>query len=126
MKREVQAAFKTKVTQRCPACRDRSLIRTSEEQTPLVRLFYFQCLNTDCGQTWVSQLSVLHAIVPSAMPEPLHDVPPCPESWVRRRPPLPGEDPDQMTVFDWLESGRDEEPFQPPGNAQTGPQSLTA
>lgn len=120
--RGAASLFGMRVSQRCPACQAPAIIRTPEDITPLVRNFYFHCTNTDCGQTWVSQLSVQHAICPSQMPDPIHPIPDCPSSWVRRRPPPPGFDPDQSTIFDHLgDPDGEEDGFQPPGTTSGRP-----
>ncbi|OHC96407.1 MAG: hypothetical protein A2792_00225 [Sphingomonadales bacterium RIFCSPHIGHO2_01_FULL_65_20] len=95
---------------KCPACRGRSVIRDSEEVTPLVRDLYFICMNVDCGHTWKAQLGFVYSLSPSAIPHDL-DLPAAPDDYQRRRyPPAardrghdPG-DPNQISIFDHLAS----------------------
>jgi predicted RNA-binding Zn-ribbon protein involved in translation (DUF1610 family) len=54
----------------CPHCGARSLVRTSEQLTPLVRELRYRCDDDDCGHTFVAQLSVIRTIRPSAKPRP--------------------------------------------------------
>lgn len=93
---------------KCPACNSKAIIRDSEGLTPLVREFYFICLNVDCGHTWKAQLEYLYQLSPSAIPHDL-DLPQAPEGYQRKRYPAgarePGNDPGdprQITIFDHL------------------------
>jgi len=95
---------------RCPVCRARSVIRDSEEMTPLVRELYFICTNVDCGHTWKAQLEFVYTLSPSALPTEL-DLPQAPDDYQRKRFPSsarppgsgPGPDPNQITIFDHLD-----------------------
>lgn len=61
--------------QNCPHCGSKSTIRTSKMITKLVREYRFQCNNTDCGHTWVSQLGIVRTITPSNVPDPTVNLP---------------------------------------------------
>lgn len=54
----------------CPHCEKYARIATSEAQSPLSRMTWFQCTNINCGHTWVEGSMVLHTICPSACPNP--------------------------------------------------------
>lgn len=95
----------------CPHCNSRSLIRNSKLVTPVAKDLYMNCLNTDCGHTWKAQISIVHTLSPSAMPNPEIDLPMAPPDYERRRYPggarEPGNDPgdrDQISIFDHLAS----------------------
>lgn len=97
----------------CPHCNSASLIRNSDRVTPVAKDLYMNCLNTDCGHTWKAQISIVHTLSPSAMPDPEIDIPMAPPEYQRRKYPSgarqPGDDPgdpNQITIFDHL--GRDE------------------
>ena len=97
---------------RCPVCRAKSVIRDSEEVTPLVRDLYFICTNVDCGHTWKAQLGFVYSLSPSAIEHDL-DLPAAPDDYQRKRYPEgarqrghdPG-DPNQITIFDHLDRDR--------------------
>ena len=86
---------------RCPYCRAKAMIRTSEEQTPTVKNLTMHCLNSECGAIWIDQLSPLHLLSPSQIENPEVHIPPCPEGYLRRhyRETGPPDDPDQMLMF---------------------------
>ncbi len=93
---------------KCPVCRARSVIRDSEEVTPLVRDLYFICTNVDCGHTWKAQLGFVYTLSPSAIENDL-ELPAAPDDYQRKRYPAaarePGHDPGdprQVTIFDHL------------------------
>ena len=52
----------------CPHCDSRCRIRGSRAVTPLIRESRVQCLNPDCGHTFVGQFVITHTISPSACP----------------------------------------------------------
>jgi len=52
----------------CPHCDAKSIVRTSNDVTNMVREIRLECTNDDCGHTFVSQLSVIRTIRPSMMP----------------------------------------------------------
>lgn len=54
----------------CPHCRDLALLRTSRQTTPLFKELRFQCVNIECGHTFVGSLTIDRTIVPSARPNP--------------------------------------------------------
>lgn len=93
----------------CPHCNGPSLIRHSLRITAVAKDLYMNCLNSDCGHTWKAQVSVVHTLSPSAMPDPEVDIPMAPPEYQRRRYPAgarevgndPG-DPRQITIFDHL------------------------
>jgi DNA-directed RNA polymerase subunit RPC12/RpoP len=53
----------------CPHCASKAIVRDSTEITPMVRELRLSCTNEDCGHTFVSQLSVIRTIRPSATPK---------------------------------------------------------
>ena len=87
----------------CPICNDRARVRDGDDVTPLVREYYFQCLNVDCGATWKSQMAILYLLSPSAIHNPDVNIPSAPEGTVRKIFPPPGTelpDPRQIPMFD--------------------------
>lgn len=54
----------------CPHCGDRSIVRSSEQVTPIVRELRLTCDNIECGHYFVAQLSVIRTVRPSARPNP--------------------------------------------------------
>lgn len=86
---------------RCPHCRAQAMIRSSEEVTLTVKQMSMICTNPDCGHTWVDQLTPVHTICPSQIPNPEVHIPPCPGGYERRhfRSTDPPEDPDQLQMF---------------------------
>ena len=60
---------------RCPHCRSKTTIRTSEEISPLTRKQYRQCSNIYCCHSFVVLQSVSATIVPSAIPDPTVNIP---------------------------------------------------
>lgn len=94
----------------CPHCNSPSLIRNSDRVTPVAKDLYMNCLNSDCGHTWKAQVSIVHTLSPSAMPNPEIEIPMAPPEYQRRRYPAgargPGDDPGdprQVTIFDHLD-----------------------
>lgn len=53
---------------RCPHCGDRSIVRSSEQVTPIVRELRLTCENIECGHYFVAQLTVIRTVRPSARP----------------------------------------------------------
>lgn len=54
----------------CPHCSTPGTVRTSRQITPVYKQFYIDCRNQLCGHSWLAELSVIHSITPSAMPNP--------------------------------------------------------
>lgn len=52
----------------CPHCDAKSIVRTSNDVTNMVREIRFECTNGDCGHSFVGQLSVIRTIRPSRTP----------------------------------------------------------
>lgn len=52
----------------CPHCDAKSIVRTSEDVTNMVREIRLECTNGDCGHSFVAQLSVIRTIRPSRQP----------------------------------------------------------
>ena len=52
----------------CPHCDSKCRIRGSRRLTPLARETRVQCLNVECGHTFVGQFVITHTISPSACP----------------------------------------------------------
>jgi len=69
-----------KAGQRCPHCGSWSTVRHSVELSPTLRVLYFQCRELACGHTWKSHLEMVATISPSALPNPLIDLPLSPRS----------------------------------------------
>lgn len=94
----------------CPHCEAPAIIRSSEPMTLTVKHLRMMCTNTDCGFTWVDQISPVHALCPSQVPNPEVSIPPCPTEYLRRhyRNTGPPDDPDQLLMF----------PDEPPGQSE--------
>lgn len=54
----------------CPHCNGAAHIRTSRQMTLTARELRYQCINVECGHTWVSVLEAIRTIVPSQCPNP--------------------------------------------------------
>lgn len=65
---------------KCPHCRSKTYIRSSEEISNLTRKQYCQCSNIHCGHTFTTMQSVSETIVPSAMPDPTVNIPLSPNN----------------------------------------------
>jgi hypothetical protein len=60
---------------RCPHCNVPAKIRTSREITITVREIYFTCRTPACNHSFVAQLTYVHGLSPSAIPDPRIDLP---------------------------------------------------
>ena len=54
----------------CTKCKERAMIRTSEEMSETLRRLYCVCRNPQCGHTFVMDLSFSHTLSPSALDLP--------------------------------------------------------
>lgn len=54
----------------CPHCLNLAQLRTSKVLTPLVKELRFQCMDVECGHTFVASLTIDRTICPSARPNP--------------------------------------------------------
>lgn len=59
-----------KMAVHCPHCEDLASLRTSKVLTPIFKELRFQCLNVECGHTFVASLEIVRTICPSARPNP--------------------------------------------------------
>ena len=50
----------------CTACGHKGRIDSRNEITPRYAKLYCQCLNAECGHTWVSELTFKHTLQPPA------------------------------------------------------------
>ncbi|PWB34715.1 transcriptional regulator [Pseudomonas sp. SDI] len=50
----------------CTACTHKGRISSRDEITPQYVKLYCQCLNAECGHTWVSELTFKHTLRPPA------------------------------------------------------------
>lgn len=53
----------------CPHCGERSIVRDSVAVTDMVRELRLNCMNDECGHTFVAQLSIVRTIRPAARPK---------------------------------------------------------
>ncbi|MFK3888509.1 ogr/Delta-like zinc finger family protein [Sphingomonas sp. NPDC079357] len=60
----------------CPHCQHPAAIRTSEQQTRLVRELLLLCTNDACGFRFVGQIVAVRTIQPSLTPHPAVNLPP--------------------------------------------------
>lgn len=72
-----------RVTIRCPHCESRAIARSSRELSITMREIVYQCLDVECGHTYVAQLEVVRTLSPSAKPKPAVRLPISPH--VRQR-----------------------------------------
>ncbi|EGF93079.1 ogr/Delta-like zinc finger family protein [Asticcacaulis biprosthecium C19] len=70
------------ITFHCPVCTAAARSRTSNKETHLLRTFWFQCTDLECGHTWEAHLSFVKTLSPSAFGPVSHMAP-------LRRPPSP-------------------------------------
>lgn len=76
----------------CPHCGTRSIIRSSEQISPLVREADYRCDNIACGHTFVVELAIVRTIVPSACPRAGIHLPRGNPNLGPRRAPVPAND----------------------------------
>lgn len=66
------------ITIRCPHCNGRSIARSSRELSGTMREIFFQCLDVECGHTYVAQLEIVRTLSPSGKPNSAVRVPMSP------------------------------------------------
>lgn len=54
----------------CPHCSAIAKARSSKQLTPLFKELRYQCLDLECGHTFVASLNIERSIVPSSKPNP--------------------------------------------------------
>lgn len=54
----------------CPHCNSIAKARSSKQLTPLFKELRYQCLDLECGHTFVASLNIERSIVPSMKPNP--------------------------------------------------------
>lgn len=54
----------------CPRCRSKATIRTSKAMSESYRQLYCACTDTECGHTFVMDLTFSHTLSPSALDLP--------------------------------------------------------
>lgn len=59
-----------RLTLACPHCASVLKVRSSRTVTPMVRQVSLLCLNDECGASFGADLTITHAIAPSAQPNP--------------------------------------------------------
>ncbi len=64
-----------RVTIKCPHCTSRARAVKSREMTATMREVTYQCTNAHCGHTYVAGLEIMRTLSPSAMPNPLVNIP---------------------------------------------------
>lgn len=55
---------------KCPICKKKAVIRSSEELSATFRRLYCACLNPRCGHGYVLELTFSHTLSPSALDLP--------------------------------------------------------
>ncbi len=86
--------FATRMRHKCPACGGPAKIRHSRPYGDVTTALYFQCQHVPCGMTYMGMISIEYYISPSAMPEPLVDLPPPPHG--AKLPELPTNNGDPL------------------------------
>lgn len=59
-----------RLTLACPHCASVLKVRSSRTVTAMVRQVSLLCLNVECGASFGADLTITHAIAPSAQPNP--------------------------------------------------------
>lgn len=59
----------------CPHCESKSVVRTSQFHSVLLRESYHICQNPLCGHTFSCYTEVIRTLSPSAMPNPAINLP---------------------------------------------------
>ena len=59
----------------CPHCEAQSEIRTGKVLTPTMRETLYQCVNVECGHTFVAVTEIVRTLSPSATPNPAVNLP---------------------------------------------------
>ena len=60
---------------RCPHCKSRAVARSSQEKTETMREITYQCIDVECGYTYVASLEVVRGLSPSGKPSQTVRVP---------------------------------------------------
>lgn len=60
---------------RCPHCKSRATARSSQEKTETMREITYQCIDVECGYTYVASLEVVRGLSPSGKPNQAVHVP---------------------------------------------------
>jgi hypothetical protein len=60
---------------RCPHCKERAVARSSQEKTETLREITYQCLDPECGYTYVASLEIVRGLSPSGKPSTTVRVP---------------------------------------------------
>ena len=59
----------------CPHCGVSAGIYGSRQVTRTYKQFYLVCRNPECGFSWLAEVTVVHGITPSAIPNPSIHIP---------------------------------------------------
>jgi hypothetical protein len=54
----------------CPHCEKRANVRSSQPMSRTLRELHFQCLDLECGHTWIAMLEAVRTVSPSGKPDP--------------------------------------------------------
>ena len=78
----------------CPHCRSTVRVRSSRPITPTYRQMHLVCSDETCGATFGAEITITHALSPSARPDPTVHLR---QAATRRRPapPVPANDTDR-------------------------------
>lgn len=74
---------------KCPSCREKLRMRTTEEEAPCFKNVWYECTNFDCGATFKGHQTIVHQIRPSALEQPYHVVPMAPTVTGKLKPKIP-------------------------------------
>ncbi|ECV5707818.1 ogr/Delta-like zinc finger family protein [Salmonella enterica subsp. enterica] len=53
---------------RCPHCDGKAIARSSRELSPTLRQISYQCIDPECGHTYLAHLEIVRTLSPSAKP----------------------------------------------------------
>jgi hypothetical protein len=59
----------------CPHCKSRAVARSSQEKTETMREITYQCIDAECGYTYVAALEIVRGLSPSGKPSQTVRVP---------------------------------------------------
>ena len=83
---------------RCPHCDGGMKVRSSKEQTRLVRHLYLRCDEIECGFTALASLELVGTLSPSGKPHPKVILPFRGTSLPPKVAPLPANDVDEAVL----------------------------
>ena len=86
----------------CPKCHAPAPVRSSKQETDLVKHLFCLCSNTGCGHTFKMELSFIYTISPGPIERDDLNLPVCPKNEIVHvlPPPRGGADDEQSSMFE--------------------------